>query len=162
MVLVLALTLAGCSGSGDSGSKKLQRVVHPDLGFSLDLPESWVVEPDQTPGSIFFARSTPAKSSARVFRGDTTKTLEETVLNVIDMLNKQGATGFVQQPAQVGDLPGIRLDYVANDGPSGAPSNHSSYRVKKDNAVFSLVVATTDPEKEKPVLDGIASSFRVL
>lgn len=161
MVFVLALMLAGCSGTKEA-AKQPQHISHPELGFSLDIPTSWVVEADNTPGSIFFARSAPAKNSARIFRGETTQPLEQNVLNVLDMLNRQGATEFVQQPAQVGDLPGIRLDYVANDGPSGARSNHSSYRVKKGDAVFSLVVATTDPAKANQVLADIASSFRLL
>lgn len=33
---------------------------------------------------------------------------------------------FAQQPVQVGDLPGIRLDYAAADGPNGALASHSS------------------------------------
>jgi hypothetical protein len=96
-----------------------------------------------------------------MFRGETDQPLEQTMVNVIEGLRQQGAKGFSQQPVQIGDLPGIRLDYVAADGPGGASATHSSYRVKKGSAVFSLSLATTDPS-ERAVLADIASSFRVL
>jgi hypothetical protein len=161
-LLVVALVLRGRGGSSGPAADGPQHVLRPDLGFSVDLPPTWVADIDQTPGSIFFARSTPIRSSARVFRGETEQPIEQNVGNVVDELRKQGARDFAQQPVQIGDLTGIRLDYVASDGPNGVAATHSSYRFKKGNAVFSLSLATTDPAADNPVLAGIAASFRVL
>ena len=168
VVAVLALVglavvrSGGSDGSGTSTAKPPQTVTRPDLGFSVQLPATWVVDVDPTPGSIFFARSTPAKSSARLFRAQTDQPLEQTMVNVVEGLRQQGAQDFSQQPVDVGGLGGIRLDYVAADGPAGARATHSSYRVKKGNAVFSLSLATTAPEADGAVLAGIAASFRLL
>jgi hypothetical protein len=164
-LIVVGLLLERGGGSGGSGTgveaQQPQRVLRPDLGFSLDLPAAWIVDVDPTPGSIFFAHATPPRASARVFRGQTEQPLDQTMLNVIDGLRQQGGHDFDQQPAQIGDLAGIRLDYLATDGPGGAPATHSSYRVKKGNALFALSVATSDPA-DNQVLAEIASSFRLL
>lgn len=165
-VVVLALigvvVLRSLGGGSDGpAADPPQRISRPDLGLSVDLPSTWIVDVDETPGSIFFARSTPAKSSVRLFRAQTDQPLEQTMGNVIEGLRQQGARDFNQQPVQVGELSGIRLDYVAADGPRGALATHSSYRVKKGNAVFSLSLATTDPSESK-VLADISSSFRLL
>lgn len=165
LLLVVGLGLArrGSGGSGDGTVPAApQRVSRADLGFAVDLPSAWIVDVDQTPGSIFFAHAVPPRTSARVFRGQTDQPLEQNMANVVDGLRQQGADSFSQQPVQVGDLPGIRLDYTAADGPAGALAAHSSYRVKKGNAVFSLVLATTDAAGDQQVLAGIASSFRLL
>lgn len=138
-----------------------QEISRPDLGFSLEVPAAWVVDVDRTPGVVFFAHAAPPRSSARVFRGQSQQPLDDNVLNVIAELRQQGAQDFSQQAVQVSDLPGIRLNYVAADGPGGALAAHSSYRVKKGDAVFSLVLATTDPADDG-TLGGIASSFRLL
>jgi len=137
-------------------------VSRPDLGFSLDIPSSWTLDVDRTPGSILFAHAAPPRSSARIFRGETDLTLDQTMLNVIDELRQQGAHDFSQQPEQIGGLSGFRLDYQAADGPSGATATHSSYRVRKGTVAFSLSLATTDPSADGRVLADIASSFRVL
>ena len=161
-VAVVGLTACGRSGSRAApASAPNRQVVRPDLGFSLELPAAWVEDVDRTPGVVFFAHAAPPRSSVRVFRGESQQPLEASVANVIGELTQQGAQDFAQQPVQVGDLPGIRLDYAAADGPNGALASHSSYRVKKGDAVFSLVVATTD-SADDAVLAGIASSFRVL
>ncbi len=163
IVVGLLLGRGGGEGSGvGSAAAPPQHVSRADLGFSLDLPAAWTVDVDQTPGSIFFAHATPPRASARVFRGQTDQPLEQTMNNVVDELGLQGVCGFAQQPVQIGDLAGIRLDYTAADGPAGAVASHSSYRVKKGNAVFSLSLATSDPSADSGVLAAIASSFRVL
>jgi hypothetical protein len=168
VVLVVAggLTLGRGGKSSESGARSAgdqpQHVSRPDLGFSLDLPAAWIVDTDQTPGSIFFAHATPPRSSARIFRGQTEQPLDQNMGNVVEGLRQQGAHDFSQQPVQIGDLPGIRLDYLAADGPAGALATHSSFRVKKGNALFSLSLATTDVDADRQVLVGIASSFRVL
>ncbi len=166
LVLVVALTLGRNGGSSGSTARAVaaspQHVSRPDLGFSLDLPAAWTVDVDQTPGSVFFAHSTPPTTSARVFRGDTPEPLDQNMGHLVDNLRQQGAHDFAQQDVQVGDLPGIRLDYVASDGPAGAVASHSAYRVKKANALYSLSLATTDPNAAHQVLADIAASFRVL
>ena len=160
------LILRGGGKSSESATRSAadqpQHVSRPDLGFSLDLPAAWIVDTDQTPGSIFFAHATPPRSSARIFRGQTEQPLDQNMGNVVEGLRQQGAHDFSQQPVQIGDLPGIRLDYLAADGPAGALPTHSSYRVKKGNALFSLSLATTDVDAERQVLADIASSFRLL
>lgn len=167
LAVLLALLLGG-GGSSSRGSKPDKaagqplHISRPDLGFSLDLPPTWLVDVDQTPGSIFFAHAAPPRSSARIFRGQTDQPLEQNMANVIDGLRQQGAHDFSQQPVQVGDLPAIRLDYMASDGPAGALATHSSYRVKQGSAVFSLSLATTDPSADSQALTDIASSFRLL
>jgi hypothetical protein len=161
-LVVAALVLRGSAGSSGPAAEGPQHVVRPDLGFSVDLPPTWVADVDHTPGSIFFARSTPIRSSVRVFRGETEQPIEQNVGNVVDELRNQGGRDFAQQPVQIGDLTGIRLDYVASDGPNGAAASHSSYRFKKGNAVFSLSLATSDPAADDRVLAGIATSFRLL
>lgn len=166
LVLVVGLAVARHGSSGRSGAPggaaAPQHVTRPDLGFSLDLPSSWTVDVDRTPGVVFFAHAVPPRSSARIFRGQTVLTLDQTMANVTDELRQQGAHDFSQTPVQIGDLSGIRLDYSADDGPSGASATHSAYRVKKGNAVFSLSLATTDPASDGRVLSDVASSFRVL
>ncbi len=165
VLIVVGLLLGRGGGKGSGGGSAAappQHVSRADLGFSLDLPAAWTVDVDQTPGSIFFAHATPPRASARVFRGQTDQPLEQTMTNVVDELGRQGAHGFAQQPVQIGDLAGIRLDYSAADGPAGAVASHSSYRVKKGNGVFSLSLATSDPSADSGVLAAIASSFRVL
>lgn len=168
VVLVVAggLTLRRGGKSSESGTRSAadppQHVSRPDLGFSLDLPAAWIVDTDQTPGSIFFAHATPPRSSARVFRGQTEQPLDQNMGNVVEGLRQQGAHDFSQQPVQIGDLPGIRLDYLAADGPAGALATHSSFRVKKGNALFSLSLATTDIDADRQVLADVASSFRLL
>lgn len=165
LVIVVGLGMARRGGSGGSANQTAagqpQHVSRPDLGFSVDLPSAWIVDVDQTPGSIFFAHSTPPRSSARIFRGQTDLSLDQTMLNVVEELRKQGAHDFSQQAVPIGDLSGIRLDYLAADRPAGVQATHSSYRVKKGNAVFSLSLATSDPAAS-PMLSDIASSFRVL
>lgn len=166
-VVALAAAVVGLTACGRSGSRARpaaepnQQIVRPDLGFSLEIPAAWVEDVDRTPGVVFFAHAAPPRSSVRVFRGESQQSLEDNVGNVIAELRQQGAEDFAQQPVQVGGLPGIRLDYAAADGPNGALASHSSYRVKKGDAVFSLVVATTD-SADDAVLAGMASSFRVL
>lgn len=163
--LGLALGRGGGSGGPTAGTAAAgapQHVDRPDLGFALDLPRDWIVDVDQTPGSVFFAHATPPRASARIFRGETTQPLDQNVANVVEGLRQQGAHDFSQQAVQVGDLPGIRLDYVAADGPAGAQATHSSYRVKKGNAVVSLSLATADAVADDHVLAGIAASFRLL
>ena len=150
------------SGTGQAASTAPQHVDRPDLGFSLDLPASWIVDVDQTPGSVFYAHSVPPKSSVRIFRSQTRQPLEDTMVNVVDGLREQGASDFSQHPVAVGGLSGIRLDYVAADGPAGTTATHSSYRVKKGDALFAVSVATTDRSSDDGVLSGIASSFRLL
>jgi hypothetical protein len=164
-VFVAAGLVRGGGGSPSDGKEAAaapQHVDRPDLGFSLDLPASWLVDVDQTPGSVFFAHSVPPKSSVRIFRGQTRQPLEDNMVNVVDGLREQGAHDFSQQPVAVGGLPGIRLDYVAADGLAGTTATHSSYRVKKGDALFAVSVATTDPSSDNAVLTQIASSFRLL
>lgn len=164
LAAVAVVGLTACGGSGSTARPRgapNQEISRPDLGFSLELPAAWVEDVDRTPGVVFFAHAAPPRSWVRVFRGESQQALEDNVGNVVAELGQQGAQDFSQQPVQVGDLSGIRLDYVAADGPSGALASHSSYRVKKGDAVFSLVVATTD-SADDAVLAGIASSFRVL
>lgn len=168
VLLVLMVGLALGRRGGVSGSKASavaaspQHVARPDLGFSLDLPPAWAVDVDQTPGTIFYAHSTPPTSSLRIFRGETAEPLDQNMGHLVDNLSQQGAHDFSQHDIQVGDLPGIRLDYVAADGPGGAVASHSSYRVKKGSALYALSLATTDPPAAQPVLAAIAASFRVL
>lgn len=167
-VLVGAVGLATRGGGGSGGSASgaggggPQHIDRPDLGFALDLPAEWIVDIDQTPGSVFFAHAAPPRASARIFRGETAQPLDQNVANVVGELRQQGAHDFAQQAIQVGDLPGIKLDYVAADGPGGAQATHSSYRVKKGDVVISLSLATTDAVADNQVLAGIASSFRLL
>lgn len=98
-----------------------------------------------------------------MFKAETAQPLEQSTVNVIDGLTKQGAQDFAQQPVEVGGLPGIRLDYRAADGPPGSGLvAHSSYRVKRDATLFSLALATRDQTAQQAVLDRIAASFRLL
>ena len=160
--MLVARGVGSHSDTGQQAAASVQRIDRPDLGFSLDLPGSWVVDVDQTPGSVFYAHSVPPKSSARIFRGQTQQSLEDNMTNLVDGLRQQGAHDFAQHAVDVGGAPGIRLDYLAADGPAGTTAAHSAYRVKKGDGLFSLSLATTDPSADNDVLSTIASSFRLL
>jgi len=78
-VLVGGLVLGRGGGSSSPSANAVggatQQVSRADLGFSVDLPPGWTIDVDQTPGSIFFAHAVPPRTSARIFRGQTNRSL---------------------------------------------------------------------------------------
>lgn len=136
-----------------------------DLGYSLDVPESWSPAADNSATTTSYVASPPSQGSVRVTVGRDPATLMAHVQALIDALRQQGGINLVQTPVELSALAAIRLDYRFPATPSpGAPLvMHTSYLVKRDSLiVVSFQLTTNSLAAEGPVFSHMASSFRIL
>ncbi|MGH9120498.1 MAG: hypothetical protein ACRDYC_00900 [Acidimicrobiales bacterium] len=169
VVVAAAIVLVVVAGSGSSpkvpgvAASGYTTVNKAALGFSIQVPATWVQDVDPTPGSVFYAHSAPLVSWVRLFRGETPVPLAASVPSLIAGLQAQGAQNIVQMSTQLDGVPAVRLDYEQADGPvPGALLEHTSYQLVTSGSIhYGLTLETTQPAQQSAVLNAIAASFRL-
>ena len=176
-LVAVALVAGGGSKSGSKASANgpnvsltpqaasgYRLVSHPNLGYSIEVPFTWQAAVDNTDATTSYSTARSTEASLRVTTNNTDATAAETIDKLTADLRSQGGQDFVVAAAQLAGQSAIRLDYrfPTSSTPGSTLSNHTTYAVKRNNTVFHVQLATTDPGGYDSVFAYIASSFKFL
>ncbi len=140
----------------------------PGLGFSLELPPGWIVQPSDPSGGVFLATSgNPGPPSAwvRVFKyapGESAAAVADRVMAGL-LAVWQAEQVFSRATVEIYSTQGILVQFKLPLHPDGSgPVTHQSYYFfPATNGPVGFALGTLDPSQYTPVLEAIASSLRV-